>query len=140
MNRQSIPRHLEYAAIQSSLDDMKARDAKNEELFNRIKQIQQEYTREINEFLGSKAKDYRNFYEKRREAVRSMQPKFTATPEGVKAEIEFEKRRLTEADEFIKNLDINTNDLKSIRIKYQQEFSQVIEKTTEFTESKKEGL
>jgi small-conductance mechanosensitive channel len=140
MNERNVPRDLKYAAIQSRLDYMKARDAKNDNLLNRLTQIQEAYTREINEFLGPKSKDYRTFYEKRREAVRSMKPKFTATPEGSKTEIEFAKARSAEADKFIKDLGINGNDLKSIRNKYQEEFRQVIEKATELTNSKQEGL
>jgi hypothetical protein len=140
MNGPNIPRELKYAAIQSRLDYMKARDAKDDELLNHLKQIQEEYTKEIYEFLGSKSKEYKTFYEKRREAVRSKQPRFTAAPEGGKSEIEFKKTRLAEADKFIKNLGINAKDLKSIRNKYQEQFRVVIEKATEFTNSKQEGL
>ena len=128
MNGLNVPRDLEYAAIQSRLDHMKARDARNEELLNRIKQIQERYIRQINEFLGPKSKDYETFYEKRRESVRMMKTKFTATPKGWKTQIEFEKTRLVEANEFVKNLGINANRLKSIRNKYQEEFRQVIGK------------
>ena len=140
MNGQNVPQDLQYAAIQSRLDYMKARHAKDEEFLNRLKQIQEEYTREIYEFLGSKSEEYKTFYEKRREAVRSMQSQFTAMPEGPKIESGFQKKRLVEADEFIRNLGINAKDLKSIRNKYQEEFRLLIEKATELTNSKEEGL
>jgi len=119
---------------------MKSRDAKSEELINRLKQIQEGYTRELDDFLGAKSKEYKAFYEKRREAARRMQAQFKPTPEGGKSEIEFKKKRLAEANEFIKNLGINGNDLKSIRNKYQEQFRQVVGKATELTNSKKEGL
>lgn len=84
MNGQNIPRDLQYAAIQSRLDYMKARYAKNDQLLNPLKQIQEENTKEISEFLGSKSKDYANFYEKRNEAAKSMLSQFKPTPEGGK--------------------------------------------------------
>jgi hypothetical protein len=140
MNGRNVPRDLKYIAIQSSLDYMKARHAHGETFLNHLKQIQEKYTREINEFLGPKSKEYSAFYEKRREAVRSMQPRFTVITEGPKIENEFRKTRLAEANEFIKTLDINANDLKSIRDKYQEEFRQFIEKEPELTNSKQEGL
>jgi hypothetical protein len=61
-------------------------------------------------------------------------------PEGPKIESGFQKKRLVEADEFIRNLGINAKDLKSIRNKYQEEFRLLIEKATELTNSKEEGL
>jgi hypothetical protein len=136
MNERNIPRDLKYAAIQYTLDDMKASFAKEEELLNRLKQIQEEYKREIYEFLGSKAKEYSNFYEKRDEVARTMQHQFTATLEGQKIQREFRKKRLAEANEFIKNLGINVNDVKSIRNKYHEEFRLVIEKATKVKERK----
>ena len=90
---------------------MKAFFAKNEELSNRVKQIHEEYTREIYEFLGAKSNEYKVFYEKRNKAAKIMQPQFTPTSEGQKIENEFSKKRLAEADEFIKNLGINVDDL-----------------------------
>lgn len=139
MHGQDIPRDLKYAAIQSRLDYMKARDAEDEEFLTRMKQIEEGNTREIYEFLGSKYKEFKSFYEKRREAATRFQPKFTTT-EGVKSEIEFKKTRLTEANEFFKNLGINVNDLKSIRKKYQEEFRLLIEKDAELTNSEQQGL
>ena len=92
MNGQNIPRDLMYTAIQSSLDNMKARHAKDDEFLNRQKQIQEGYERELYEFLGPKSKEYKAFYEKRMEVARSMQAQFKPTREGMKSEFEFEKK------------------------------------------------
>ena len=128
MNGQKVPRDLEYAAVQYRVDDMKARDVKNRELLTAVRRIEERYTREINEFLGSKAEKYKSFYEKRRETAIKLEPKFTPTSEGSKAEIEFNKTRLSEANEFIRNIGVDAEDIKSIRCKYLQEYRQAVEK------------
>lgn len=140
MSQQNIPRDLKYAAIQSTLDYMKARDAKNEELLKRLKQIEEEYTRELHDFLGPKSNEYKAFYEKRVQAAKNMQAQFKATTEGVKSEFEFEKKMLSEANEFIKNLGINAEDLKSIRKKYQEQLSLAFDKAAELPNSRQEAL
>jgi hypothetical protein len=128
VNEQNIPRDLQNAAIQYSIDHIRANFEKDKELFNLLEQIQKKCTSEINELLGSKAKDYMMFHEKRREVASNIRPLFSATPEGQKIKSQFKKRRLAEADEFIKNLGINLNDFKSIRKKYQEEARSVIQK------------
>ena len=57
-----------------------------------------------------------------------MRPLFIATPEGRRIKSQFQKTTLAEADEFIKSLGINPNDVKSILKKYQEESRSVIEK------------
>jgi hypothetical protein len=121
MNVQDIPQDLKYAAIQHQIDHMKAQFAKNEEVARGLDQIRENYEKEINKLLGPKATEYSKFYEKRNEAARAAAPRFTATPEGEKAEREFKKTRLAEGDEFFKNLGIDVNDIKSIRKKYSEE-------------------
>lgn len=79
--------------------------------------------------LGSKAKEFREFREKSSEIARTMQPLFTATPEGRKVKSQFQKTRLYEANKFVKSLGINVNDFKSILSKYQEESKSAIEKT-----------
>jgi hypothetical protein len=140
MNEQNIPRDLQYAAMQFNLDEMKTRDAKNEELLKRLKQIEEEYTRELHDFLGPKSKEYKAFYEKRGQAAINMLAKFKPTTEGVKSEFEFDKKMLSEANEFIKNLGINTEDLKSIRKKYQKQLSLAFDKAAELPYSGPEAL
>ena len=139
MSEQIIPRELEIAVMQSWLDYMKAQHANDEELLNRLEHIREEYKKELYEFLGPKSKEYETFYEKRREEVKSMRSQFTRTNEGLKNESEFRKKRLAEIDEFIRNLGINVNDLKSIRKKYNEEFRVAIEKSEELTNSQGEG-
>jgi uncharacterized protein YdcH (DUF465 family) len=138
MNVQEIPQDLKYAAIQHSLDHMKAQFARHEELANRIKRMEENYKREIYELLGSKAAEFSKFYEKRNEVARTMRPKFTFTPEGEKMEREFKKTRLAEADEFFKNLGINVNDIKSIRKKYSEVFGSLTEIFIKLEESSDE--
>jgi hypothetical protein len=65
-------------------------------------------------------------------------PQFTATPEGEKLQREFMKTRLSEADEFFKNLGINVNDIKSIRKKYSEEFRSLSEKVRKLEKSSDE--
>lgn len=57
-----------------------------------------------------------------------MQPLFTATPEGRKIKAQFQKKRLAESNEFIKNQSINQNDLKAVLKKYHEESKSAIEK------------
>jgi hypothetical protein len=109
---------------------------KDEELLNRLKQIQEKYTSEIYEFLGPKSEEYKTFYEKGSEVARTMRPKFTATPEGEKIKREFMKKRRAETDEFFKNLGINVNDIRLIRKKYSEEFRLLIEKVRKLNEKK----
>ena len=128
MNEREIPQDLKYAAIQHSLDQIKAQYAVDKELANHVEQVHENYKKEISEFLGSKATNYFDFYEKRAETARRMRPRFTATPEGDRIKREFLKSRLAEANEFFKNLGVNVDDIKSIRKKYSEEFRLFIDK------------
>lgn len=129
MSEPAIPLKFQHAAMQSSIDQTKANFEKNKELSNLLEEIRERCTKEINAFLGSKAKEYREFVEKNREIVRTMQPLFTATPEGRKIKSQFQKTRLDESNRFIKSLGINVNDFKSIISKYQEESKSIIEKS-----------
>jgi hypothetical protein len=129
VNEPTEPLKLQHAAIQHSIDQTRVNLDKNKELSNLLKEVRKKCTKEINALLGSKAKEYREFLEKRRENARTMQPLFTATPEGRKAKSQFQKTRLDEENEFMKSLGINVNDFKLILSKYQEESKSIIEKT-----------
>ena len=129
MNEPNVPLKVQHAAIQNSIDQTKANFDKNKELSNLLEEIREKCTKEINGLLGSKAKEYREFHEKSREITRTMQPLFTATPEGRKIKSQFQKTRLYEANKFVKSLGINVNDFKSILSKHQEESKSIIEKT-----------
>jgi len=47
MKVQEIPQDFKYAAIQHSLDHMKAKFAQNEQLANRIRQLRENYKRDF---------------------------------------------------------------------------------------------
>ena len=129
MNEPAVPLKIQHAAMQSSIDKTKANFEKNKKLSNLLEEIRVKRTKEIDQLLGSKAKEYREFLEKSREIVRTMQPLFRATPEGRKIRSQFQKTRLDESNRLIKSLGININDFKSIISKYQQESKSIIEKT-----------
>lgn len=123
-----MPLKLQHAAMQNSIDHTRANFEKNKELSNHLEEIRGKCKKEINGLLGSEAKEYREFHEKRREIARTMQPLFSSTPEGQKIKSQFQKTRLYEANKFMKSLGINTNDFKSILSKYQQESKSIIDK------------
>jgi hypothetical protein len=129
MNQPAIPLNLQHAAMQHTIDQTKANFDKNKELSNLLKEIGEKRTKEINGLLGSKAMEYREFLEKNKEIARTMQPLFTATPEGRKIKRQFQKTRVDESTKFIRSLGINVNDFKSIISKYQEESKSIIEKT-----------
>jgi hypothetical protein len=129
MDRPALPLKAQHAAIQHSIDQAKANFDKNKELSNLLEGIREKCTKEINSLLGSKAKEYREFLEKSREIAKTMQPLFTATPEGREIKSQFQKTSLYEANKFMKNLGINVNDFKSILSKYQEESKSIIEET-----------
>lgn len=129
MDETTVPLKSQHAAMQYSIDQTKANFEKNKELSNLLEEIRKKCIKEINVLLGSKAKEYKEFHEKRREIARTMQPLFTATPEGRKIKSQFQKTRLYEANKFIRSLGINVNDFKSILSKYQEESKSIIEKT-----------
>jgi hypothetical protein len=87
MNESNIPRDLHLAGIQYSLDQNKANFDNNRKLSYLLDEIQEKWSREVYEVLGSKTNDYIIFREKAREIVRRMRPLFTATPEGRKIKI-----------------------------------------------------
>jgi hypothetical protein len=126
---QVIPPDLISAGIQYSIDDIKANFEKNKKLSDLLDQIREKCIREVYESIGSKSNEYMMFRQKAREIARTMRPLFTATPEGRRVERQFHKMRLAEANEFIKGLGINLNDVKSILRKYREESRSVIEKT-----------
>src|SRR5215212_7334048 len=107
MNKHNIPRDLQLAGIQYSIDQTKANFDKNKEPSNLLEEIREKCIEEIYRLLGSKAKEYMEFHEKSREVARSMRPLFSATPEGRKIKSQFQKKRLYEANEFIKSIGIN---------------------------------
>jgi hypothetical protein len=128
MNEPTLPLKLQHAAIQHSIDQTKANFEKNKELSNLLEEIREKCTNEINALLGSKAKEYGEFHEKSREIARTVQPLFTATPEGSKVKSQFQKTQLYEANKFVRSLGIDLKDVKSILSKYQEESKSIIEK------------
>jgi len=124
-----LPLKVQQAAIQHSIDQAKVNFEKNKELSNLLEEIGEKRAKEINQLLGSKIKEYREFLEKRREIARTMQPLLTATPEGRKIKSQFQRTGLDESNKLIKSLGINVNDFKSIISKYQKESRSIIEKT-----------
>lgn len=128
MNKQSVPRNLGLAAIRSALVQNITNFDKNKELTDLLDQIREKCTGEVYGLLGSQAKGYTIFRDKARDISKTMRPLFTATPEGRRIKSQFQKTRLAEADEFIKSLGINPNDVKSVLKKYQEESRSVIEK------------
>ena len=128
MNPQNIPLDLQNVAKQYSIQDLQANFHKNKELVECLDQIGKKCTREINGLLGSKANEYKVFHEKNREIERTMRSLFTPTPEGRKIKSQFQKKRISDSDHFIKSLGINPKDIKSIYSKYQKESISVIEK------------
>jgi hypothetical protein len=129
MNEPALPLKSQHDAIQSSIDQTKANFDKNKELSNLLEGIREKCTKEISGLLGSKAKEYREFHGRSREIATTMQPLFTATPEGRKVKSQFQKTQLYEANKFIRSIGINVNDFKSILSKYQEESKSIIEKT-----------
>jgi hypothetical protein len=129
MNEAIVPLKLQHTAMQSSIDHTRANFEKNKELSILLEEIKEKCAKEVNALLGSKAKEYREFSEKRRQIARTMQPLFTATLEGRKIKSQFQKTRLDESNRFIKSLGINVNDFKSILSRYQIESRAIIEKS-----------
>ncbi|HEY7079673.1 MAG TPA: hypothetical protein VH500_08230 [Nitrososphaeraceae archaeon] len=123
-----IPRKLRHAAIQNCLDHNRSNFEKNKDLSNLLEQIGEKCEREIYGVLGSKAKEYMAFREKRKEIARKMLPMFTATPDGRRIKSEFLKMMLVEANKFVNSNGINPDDVKSIVRKYQEESRSVIDK------------
>jgi hypothetical protein len=129
VDKQDIPRELGLAAIKNSLDHTRANFEKNKELSDSLEQIREKCIKEIDGLLGSKSDEYFKFREKGKEIARSMQPLFSATPEGRKIRSQFQKTRIAEANEFINRLGINRNDIGAVLRKYQEESRSVIDKT-----------
>ncbi|MFL6497377.1 MAG: hypothetical protein ACJ70U_01585 [Nitrososphaera sp.] len=92
MNEAIVPLKLQHAAMQNSIDHTRPNFEKNKELSNHLEEIRGKCKKEINGLLGSEAKEYREFHEKRREIARTMQPLFSSTPEGQKIKSQFRKR------------------------------------------------
>lgn len=129
MDEPAVPLRVQHAAIEHSIDQTRANFEKNKELSNLLEEVREKCTKEISALLGSKAKEYREFHGRSREIATTMQPLFTATPEGMAVKSQFHKTRLYEANKFIRSLGINVNDFKSILSKYQEESKSIIEKT-----------
>jgi hypothetical protein len=129
MIKSIMPLELQHTGLQYSIDQAKANFDRNKELSKILEKIQEKCSTEINGLLGSKAKEYMEFREKSRKAAKTIQPLFTATPEGRKIKKQFQKTSLSEANEFIKGLGINPKDIKLILSKYQEESKSVIENT-----------
>jgi Glu-tRNA(Gln) amidotransferase subunit E-like FAD-binding protein len=110
----TIPRDLRHAIVGNLFDHNKANFEKNKEISDILDGIREKCTKEIYALLGSKAKEYMDFREKSREIAKTMRPLFKAMPEGRKIKNQFQKNRMTESNKFIKNLDINPSDVKSI--------------------------
>jgi hypothetical protein len=128
MVKQPVPRELGNAAIRSALVQSLANFDKNKELSDLLDQIREKCIGEVYGLLGSQAKDYTTFRDKASDIAKTMRPLFTSTPEGKRIKSQFQETRLAEANEFIKSLDVNPKDVKSVLKKYQEESRSVIEK------------
>jgi hypothetical protein len=129
MNEQDIPRDLEFAAIESSIERDKANLVKNKELSKVLDQIREDCTKEVLALVGPKTNEYQEFRQKRREYAAKMRPLFRPTPQGEQVKNEFKRKSLAEALEFVKGLGIDTNKIVQVQKKYLEKSRSALQKT-----------
>ncbi|MFL6395133.1 MAG: hypothetical protein ACJ708_10845, partial [Nitrososphaeraceae archaeon] len=82
MHEQVIRGDLKSAGYESTIERQKSILANGKRLSDTVKQLRENYTKEIDNILGSRLKEYLNLREKLREQALDMQPLFSPTPEG----------------------------------------------------------
>jgi hypothetical protein len=134
LNRQDIPRDLQFAAYESSIERDKSILAQNIELSNLLHQIRGNYIREVRDILGSKFNEYQAFRQKIRERYLAIRPLLIATPEGEKVRSEFERTSAAEKREFITSLGNDFENVKKVQKKYRAQATSAVEKAMNIVE------
>ena len=130
-----VPRDLRLLAAESSLDGDKAAFARCKELSINLHKLREQCETELLSLLGSKANEYLQFQRKLRDYSQDMRSLYTPTPIGEKMKDTFRKKSLAEAREFIRALGVNTNDIKTIKKRYQEQARVIAEKEMDITDS-----
>lgn len=104
MQEQVISGDLKSVGYESSIERQKSILANGKRLSDTVKQLRENYIKEVDKILGSRRKEYLKLRQKLREQELDMQPLFTPTPEGEKIKSQFKKMRSAKVHDFITSL------------------------------------
>lgn len=133
MHEQVIRGDLKSAGYESTIERQKSILANGKRLSDTVKQLRENYTKEIDNILGSRRKEYLNLREKLREQALDMQPLFSPTPEGEKIKSHFKKMRSAKVHDFITHLGDDFAAVKNVQKAYGAQVSSAVQKAMEET-------
>ena len=90
MRELNIPQDFQFSPIESSIEKYKAVLATNKELSNTLKEIRENYIKELHDLLGSNVNEYLSLRQKIRDSIRDIISAYRPTPEGEKIRSEGE--------------------------------------------------
>jgi hypothetical protein len=133
MLEQGTPRDLRFAAYENSIERQKSILSKGKQLSDTLKQLRENYRKEVDNILGSRHKEYLKLRQKLREQSLDMQPLLTPTPEGEKIKTQFRKMRSAKVRDFITSLGDDFTAVKNVQKAYGAQVNSVVQKAMEET-------
>jgi hypothetical protein len=133
MGEQVIPRDLKFAGYENSIGRQKSILAKGKRLSDTLKQLRENYIKEVDDILGSRHKEYLKLRQKLREQALDMQLLFSPTPEGEKIKNQFKKMRSAKVRDFITHLGDDFTEVKNVQKVYGAQVSSAVQEAMEET-------
>jgi hypothetical protein len=133
MGEQVIPRDLKFAGYENSIGRQKSILAKGKRLSDTLKQLRENYIKEVDNILGSRHKEYLKLRQKLREQTLDMQALFSSTPEGEKIKNQFKKMRSAKVRDFITHLGDDFTEVKNVQKAYGAQVSSAVQEAMEET-------
>jgi hypothetical protein len=133
MSEQDIFGELRFAGYENSIERQKSILAKGKRLSETLKQLRENYAKEVDKILGSRHKEYLKLRQKLREQELDLRPLFTPTPEGEKIKGQFKKMRSAKVRNFITSLGGDYASVRNAQKVYRAQVSSSVQEAIEET-------
>jgi hypothetical protein len=128
MDKQNLPRDIQFASLESSVERDKMILAANKELLYKLDEISENCRKELRAILGTKYDEYRSLHRKIRERALELRHLFKPTPEGEKTKREFDRTAFDEKQKFISSLGKDFVTAKNAQKKFKTLADELVDK------------
>jgi hypothetical protein len=128
MDKQNLPRDIQFASYESSIERDKMVLAANKELLHKLDEVSENCRKELRAILGTKYDEYRSLRQKIRERALELHHLVKPTPEGEKIKREFDRTASAEMQKFISNLGKDFVTAKNVQKKFKTLADELVDK------------
>jgi hypothetical protein len=136
-----IPLKTNLALSEANIEREKLLLVRERELSTTLSQLKEEYVRELHTLIGvEKLDDYLQFRQRIKERMAEASMIFPATAEGEASEQQYRRHLLTEGQDFIQNLGVNTESVKALQRDFRSQAQLAVDKAMDIGQDSGEIL